>query len=182
MIKATTLEQIEGVPTGNWPNINFSAAATSLRAVAWQRIEKYIARRYSPRAVYWIVEGPGNWKPPLSPAAITAVEVVDPGANALVSASLSVSPLDGSYDLPACGPYKFSGTVGTDVTTVPDSVAEAVRRLADYLAAKPGTPGATSTRIAAGSIDLRTDRSESWMAQAMQNSGAADLLRGYRRV
>jgi hypothetical protein len=65
---------------------------------------------------------------------------------------------------------------------VPAIVWEAVKRLAAYLSAKAGTPGARSESISAGSIDISRTRSESWMARAMANSGAADLLRNYRRV
>ena len=50
------------------------------------------------------------------------------------------------------GPYRFIGTVGNG--DVPAAVIEAFRRLAEYMAAKPGKPGATSEPITAGSISL----------------------------
>ena len=34
--------------------------------MVWQRIESYVAYRWTPRAVTWIVEGCGEWYPPLA--------------------------------------------------------------------------------------------------------------------
>ena len=146
----------------------------------WQRVEAYTAWRFAPRVVTWIVEGPGHWKPNLAPAVVSAVEIWDTMANAMVTSTLNASPY-GGYDLPACGPYRLTATVG-DITdrTVPLDFAEAVRRLTTYLAAKPGTAGVRSESIDAGSISISRTRSESWMASALQNSGAADLLRSYK--
>ena len=43
-----------------------STAAAALDAdMIWQRIEAYIAHRWTERDVTWIVEGPGEWHPPL---------------------------------------------------------------------------------------------------------------------
>ncbi|WP_319798778.1 hypothetical protein [Nitrobacter sp.] len=180
MTMAVTIEQTESAPE-SYPS---TSPAVTLNDIAWQRVEPYIAWRFSPRTVTWLVEGPGNWKPPLAPAAIIGVEIWSVTENAMVSMTLSASPY-GGYELPACGPYRFTATVG-DIAglgvTIPSVVWEAVKRLAAYLSAKPGTPGATSESISAGSIAIATRRSESWMAQALQNSGAADLLRAYRRV
>ncbi|WP_439925539.1 hypothetical protein [Nitrobacter sp. JJSN] len=177
---AITIQQDEAAPV-SYPT---TSPAITLNDVVWQRIESYIAWRFSPRTVTWLVEGPGNWKPPLAPAAITGVNVWSVTENAMVSMTLNASPY-GGYELPACGPYQFIGTVG-DISgigvTVPAAVWEAVKRLAAYLAVKPGTPGATRDRLRAGSIELYVDRSASWMAMALQNSGAADLLRKYRNV
>lgn len=33
-----------------------------------------------------------------------------------------------------------------------------------------------------GAINIEYERAQSWLARAMQNSGAADLLRAYRSV
>ena len=177
---ATTL-QVNETYTLSFPTTpsGLSAAALALGvAPVWQRIFSYIAWRWTSRAVNWVVEGPGEWHPTLAPATISTVEVWS-SADVWETATLDASPL-GGYVLPCTGPYRFTGTVGGG--TVPEVVNTAFVRLAEYMAAKPGKAGATSERIQAGSIDLRVDRSASWMASALQNSGAADLLRPYRRV
>jgi hypothetical protein len=125
------------------------------------------------------VEGCGEWSPPLSPTTISTVEVWS-SANEWESVEIPASPSGGFY-LPSSGPYRFTGTAGDDAD-VPAVVSEAFRRLAEYLAARPGKAGATSESISAGSITLAHRRSASWQASAVQNSGAGDLLRPYRRA
>lgn len=154
------------------------SAAALAPAVIWQRIESYIVWRWTSRAVNWVVEGPGEWHPPLAPATISTVEVWS-AADAWETATLNASPL-GGYRLPCTGPYRFTGTVGAG--DCPEVVKLAFIRLAEFMAAKPGKAGATRERIRAGSIDLWVDRSPAWIAMAMQSSGAGDLLRPFRRV
>ena len=177
----TTIKQTEAAP-GSYPTIDttgWSAAAAALsQDMIWQRLEAYMAHRFSQRDVTWIVEGPGDWVPPLTPATVTAVECWTDG-DGWQAVTPEASPL-GGYALEGDGPYRITATVGGG--TVPAAVTEAFRRLAEYMAAKPGKPGATSESIGAGSISLRHRRSPSWMAQAIQNSGAGDLLRTYRRA
>ena len=156
-----------------------SAAAAALGpATIWQRIESYIVWRWTSRAVNWVVEGPGEWHPTLAPATISIVEVWS-AADVWETATLNASPL-GGYWLPCTGPYRFIGTVGAG--DCPEAVKLAFIRLAEYMANKPGKPGATSESITAGSISIAHSRSASWIASAMANSGAGDLLRSYRRV
>ncbi|WP_431014503.1 hypothetical protein [Bradyrhizobium pachyrhizi] len=178
---AVTIRQAESAPASYPPAPSgLSTAAAALDpAMVWQRVESYIAHRYSERDVEWVVEGPGEWVPPLAPAAITTVEIWSCGANTWEECEPNASPL-GGYWLPATGPYRFSGQVGAG--DVPASVDAAWSRLAEYLAAKPGTAGATLELTRAGSVESRKQRDASWMASAMQNSGAADLLRSFRRV
>lgn len=161
---ATTLKQTE--------------AATELDAI-WQRIESYIAHRFVSRPVVWIVEGPGEWTPPLTPATIETVEAWN-GA-AWETCTAPDSPL-GGYWLTARGPYRFTGTVGGG--QVPAPVAEAYARLDSYLSAiDQNTPGARSYSIAVPDVETVTiERDATWIARAMQQSGAADLLRPYRRA
>jgi hypothetical protein len=171
------IKQTEAAPS-SYPT---TSPAVDLNDVCWQRVEPYIAYRYTSRDVTWIVEGPGEWVPPLKPATISTVEIWN--GTGWDDCTPDTSPL-GGYVLTGCGPYRFTGTAGggSPAPTVPSAVWEAIKRLSAYLTAKTGTPGATSESISAGSISIATRRSESWMAQAMQNSGAADLLRSYRRV
>jgi hypothetical protein len=178
-LMATVIQQVEDVTTYPAAPAGLSTAAAALSPdMICQRIESYIAWRWTARGVTWFVEGPGEFAPTLAPATISTVDVWS-SADAWETATLSPSPL-GGYVLPCTGPYRFMGTVGGG--TVPAVVLEAWRRLAEYMAAKPGKPGAKMERIRAGSILLEHQRSESWMALALQNSGAADLLRPYRRT
>jgi len=177
---ATAIKQIESVaetyPAA--PSGLSTAAAALPAALIWQRIESYIAWRWTPRDVTWVVEGHGTWHAPLTPATISTVEAWS-SADEWESVTLAPSPL-GGYFLPATGPYRFTASVGAG--TVPAVVNEAFRRLAEYMAAKSGKPSARNEPVSAGSITITHSRDEAWMAHAMQNSGAADLLRNYRRV
>ncbi len=180
---ATVIRQIESLPA-EYPTapVGLSSAVAALVKVAWQRIEPYIAWRFSPRAVTWIVEGPGEWLPPLKPATISGVEIWS-GPDEWEAVTAMASPL-GGYCLPATGPYRFTATVGSEVSVAPPGIVqEAVKRLAEYLAAEPDKPGATSERTdIPGVINMEVSRLATWRARAMQNSGAADLLRPYRRA
>ena len=63
---ATTIKQTEAVPEA-YPDVpdDSSTAAAALDAdMMWQRIEAYIAHRWTERDVTWVVEGPGDWHPP----------------------------------------------------------------------------------------------------------------------
>jgi hypothetical protein len=183
----TTIKQIEAVaedlPEAIW-SVSLSAAAVALdRAAVWQRIESYIAHRWTPRDVTWIVEGRGEWTPPLTPATIDLIEVWS-GHDEWQPLTLSPSPL-GGYVLPGCGPYRFSGVVadGSPLPDPPAVVLEAFRRLAEYMAAKPGEAGAREHGVnIGGDLSETISRNEAWQARAMQNSGAGDLLRSYRRA
>ena len=181
---AITIKQVEGVPA-SYPSApaGLSTAAAALsNAMIWQRIESYIAWRWTSRTIQWVVEGPGEWVAPLAPATISTVESWSDRANVWETPTpvLDPSPL-GGYWLACTGPYRFTGTVGGG--TVPENVDEAYRRLAEYMAATPGTPGAASERSEVFGIGIKeVSRTPSWMARAMQNSGAADLLRQYRRA
>jgi hypothetical protein len=176
---AVTIKQTESEPA-DWPATpsGLSPAAAALDpAVVWTRIETYIRLRWSERAVVWIVEGPGQWEAPLSPATVSTIEI---WRNGVWSALVPPAAPIGGFLLNCEGPYRFTGTVGGD--EVPPSGKEAFRRLAEYMAAKPGKPGAVSESVSAGSVSLSSRRSASWLADAMVNSGAADLLRTYRRA
>jgi hypothetical protein len=177
---ATTIKQTEATPEAYPdPPEGLSTEAAALDpAIVWQRLEGYIAWRFSERAVTWIAEGPGEWVPPLHVTVIDTTERWTGTAWEVVT-DLQLSPL-GGYCLPACGPYRFTATVGGG-GDAPASVLEAYRRLAEYMAG-----------IDFHDIGLRTENlpdiasfefaPPSWRAQALVNSGAADLLRNYRRA
>lgn len=178
------MKQIEAVPD-SWPVIDSSGWSAEAQAVdshmLWQRIEAYIAFRFSARDVIWIVEGAGDWSPSLAPCAVDAEEVWN--GTAWESASLNASPY-GGYTLPDNRTYRFTATVGAG--PVPSDVTEAFRRLAEYLAATPAKstilPGGDTARVQTGELVLSYKRDAAWVAKAIDLSGAGDLLRKYRRV
>jgi hypothetical protein len=178
---AETLKQDEAVPA-SYPATpsGLSTAAAALSApMIWARIEAYISARWTTRAVVWTVAGPGDWEPLLTPATASTVEAWTGTAWAAVT--LNPSPL-GGYCLNDTT-YRITATVGGG--TVPEAAKEAFRRLAEYLAAADDAPvGATdySTSIGGGAISESFSRAATWVARAMINSGAADLLRQYRRA
>ncbi|WP_111431020.1 hypothetical protein [Rhodobacteraceae bacterium DSL-40] len=173
-----TLHEVEAEPA-DWPaSPALEPAEAALDpAFIWQRIEAWVSHRWTPREVVWIVEGPGEWVPRLTPAVIESVEVWSDGWQAV---ALDASPL-GGYALPGEGPYRFTATAGGG--TVPAAVNEAFRRLAEYFAGHDGRwSGATSEVEEIGEIKTSSERSVTWLARAMAYSGAADLLRPYRRL
>lgn len=179
---AATVKQDEAVP-GSYPatpsGLSTGAAAVPA-AVIWQRIEAYVSTRWTARQVIWIAEGPGDWALPLAPPiAVTAFE--EWTGSAWTAFSPDLSPY--GYALAGEGPYRFTATVGGG--TVPAAVNEAYRRLAEYFAGSigdPVLPGQTSFEETIGPLSERGSRPSSWLANAMINSGAADLLRPYRRA
>lgn len=142
-------------------------------AFIWQRIESYIRVRFTARAASWIVEGPGEWAPPLSPATVSATEIWNGAAWETVA--LSPSPL-GGYALPGCGPFRFIADVGGGPVTA--TANEAFRRLAEYFASVSQANGIRQETIEGiGSQEYDANAT----AKAMVASGAADLLRYCRR-
>ena len=175
---AVTIRQTESAPD-TYPDapegLSTEAAAID-PALIWQRIESYVAWRGTSRDVEWIVEGEGQWLPPLKPATIATTEGWSDDAWQAVE--LRPTAL-GGYCLPSCGPYRIAGTVGDDDADVPALITEAFRRLAEYLAAVSDNPGIRSESmpdIWQGEYDNRA------RARALQDSGAADLLRTFRRA
>lgn len=149
--------------------------------VAWQRVESWVAYRWSVRTAEFIVEGPGEWLPNVRPFAPSSIEQWI--ENAWVSTVVGPSPT-GGYCLDGVGPYRFIGELGTD-TPPPPVVKEAVWRLAKYLEAIEATPsderGLTRHKVDLGNaLSIEREHAANWMPRAMQLSGAADLLRPYR--
>lgn len=180
---AVTIKQTETTPEA-YPDApdGLSVEATAILDAVWRRIEAYIAFRTTERDVSWIVEGCGEWVPPLTPATIATVEIWQ--ADAWIAVTLRPSPL-GGYVLPGEGPYRFTGTAGDDDADVPADLAEACHRLVKYMAAKVDLKNAGARTVSEAVPDIATitvERSPAWMAQALINSGAADLLRNYRRA
>ena len=180
------LQEIEAAPE-TYPNVmpyahtNFDppldqdAAVPS--AMIWQRIEAHVAHRWTPREVVWIVRGPGEWTPRLTPATVTAQEVWD--GSAWIAASLSASPL-GGYELAGEGPYRLTATVGGG--DVPEAVQEAFRRLHEYARGIAESWRNETAIYRSDGGQTGSQAVASWAGKAIQLSGAADLLRPYRRA
>lgn len=172
------LSEIEEQPD-SYPEVTgLSAAAQAFEVVAWERIEAYTRCRFTPRRVLWIVEGPGAWIPPLEPAEMDETEEWS-RAGQWDEAEAIGAPL--GVFLRSTGPWRFTATVGNGDPVVPAAVLEAVRRLAEYMAAE-AKPGVTSESASVGAITYAIRRDAAWQAKALQNSGAADLLRPWKRL
>lgn len=143
----------------------------------WARIEAYVAHRWTAREVIWTVRGPGAWAPDLEPATITTIE-------RFVSAAWEAVSLDAEWNggvyLEGDFIYRVICTAGGG--NVPAPVEEAFRRLAEYWGEAPDRHGAGRYEMQIGELQESFDRTPKWIAQAMQLSGAADLLRPYRRA
>ncbi|CAM5476612.1 hypothetical protein FALB51S_03350 [Frigidibacter albus] len=146
-------------------------------ATAWQRIEAYTAYRFSPRTVTWLLKSSGGeWVLPLRPASSVTAKIWTGDGYATVT--LASAP--GGWKVP-CGRYEISATVGAG--PVPAAVATAVKRLADYLAQESPLPaGLRSYSANVGQLSETVSGDPAMRARALQNSGAADLLRPYRRA
>lgn len=180
---ATLVSQDEGQPA-SWPAVSafprpapigdpdHPEASVNL-ALAWQRVEAWIAHRWTPRTVVWTVEGPGHWAPRLSPFTLSTSEIWD--GEAWVATTLAPAPAGFLLDAET---YRIGGTVGADAGAVPEAVAEAVRRLMEFnLEIAESYKGETAI--------YRGDDWQApagWAAKAIHLCGAADLLRPWRRL
>lgn len=180
------LDQSEGTPASYPIVTGLSTAAAALdQDMIWQRIESYIAHRWRVREVVWTLEGEegADWRLPLSPLISQTSEKWESGA--WISVTLANGPL--GLCLPSDGTFRVTAQVG-DAGTVPAAVSEAFRRLAEYSeeigerGLLKDAPGASSYSASLGEISESFDRSPTWAARALINSGAADLLRPYRRA
>lgn len=183
-MKAETITQFEEIPAAYpvAPDGLSEKAGALNAAIIWQRIEAYIAHRFTARQVTWLVEGKGHWGFPLAPATLENAEKWD--GEAWVAVTLAQGPY--GYCLDDAGPYRIVGDVGGG--EVPEALQEAYKRLAEYLASGQadnillGRPGVSSHTGKVGDLEESYDRNPAWLARAMQYSGAADLLRNYRRA
>ena len=168
---AVTIKIDEAQPA-IWPLIDGTA-----QSVAWARIEGWINTRWPSRSVTFFVQDAGTWEPPLTPFSANSYERWKAGFWEVFTPQISPfgAVLGGAEE------YRIAGTVGDD-THPPEIVVEAVRRLARYQAdTMPDSAGASNLKVDVSNVGIEVQRSPSWKAKALQNSGAADLLRRYRR-
>lgn len=177
MIRAAVLAVVEGVPAVYTdPGQDTDPA---ILATAWQRVEAWIGHRWGERSIAIVAEGPGLFESPVQPFVLGgAEEWVD---DAWSDTSLTAAPL--GYQLPP-GTFRLSGTAGT-TDAPPAAVLAAVGRLAAYLAwsekhVADGAPMETSTRLDVLTVDKKFGANDA--GKSLIRSGAADLLRPYRRL
>lgn len=176
------LKQIEEAPEA-YPVPLFSSLSTEAAALnfdmIWARIEAYTAHRFTEREVTWIIEGGMGdvWVPPLVPVVFQTAEFwLD---EAWEPISLLPAPI--GLCLQGAGTYRITAQVGGG--DLPAPVSEAFRRLAEYLADETDRAGVSSYSVSmGGAIDESYRRNPAWVSWAIQNSGAGDLLRPYRRA
>jgi hypothetical protein len=181
---ATVLSEVEATPASypavtHWPRPSQAGMddpdPTVSPALAWRRIEEWTAHRWSARTVAWIVEGPGDFTPRLVPFALSTFEAWG-DAVGWAAATPAPTPL-GGYRLD-CGTYRITGTAGANAGAVPEPVLEAHRRLHEYALGVARTWWSeTATYSGEG-----WQASAGWAAKAIYLSGAADLLRPWRRL
>jgi hypothetical protein len=179
----TTLRIIEDVAEADWPlrPSGLSTAAAAIQPeVIWRRLEASIAWRWGLRPATFIVEGGcGSWRPPLYPLVAKTVEAWN--GEAWEAVTLAADPL-GGLTLGSATHYRLAGALGID-DTPPEDVLEAYRRLAEYSTEKHGLDGSSSRTVElGGQLRESFERAPVWLARAMSYSGAADLLRPYRRT
>ncbi|MEQ9260938.1 MAG: hypothetical protein RIG84_17765 [Roseovarius sp.] len=144
-------------------------AAAIPAAVIWDRLESWTNYRWSETVTDFVVNPPCEvkWQPPYAPFVVDSVD----GETATI---------DGFGQVILRSKSVVRCTIGGATPT--ETVNAAYIRLAEYMAATDDAPGGVSRY----SIDVG-DISESWsrkadhMAKAIHNSGAADLLRRYRK-
>ena len=176
---AETIKQTEAIPasypsvTPRWVVEEVAEDNAPDPDQLWQRIESYIAHRWTARDVVWIVEGEGYWQPPLTPATVSAVEVWE--SYAWTETTPPASPY-GGYEFPGDGPYRITASVGGG--DVPAAVQEAYMRLHEYSRGIVDSFKNEQAYIGGETSTIVTG----WTAKALQLSGAADLLRPYRRA
>ncbi|WP_421906763.1 hypothetical protein [Mameliella sp.] len=176
------LDQTEGAPT-SWPIVSgLSMAAAELdQDMLWQRIESYIAHRWGVREVVWVLTGEEDdeWRLPLTPLISHEAEKWESGA--WVSTTIAAGPV--GLCLPSDGTFRVTAQIG-GAGAVPAAVYEAFRRLAEYSTETEDRGGVSdySVSLGGGAIQTSYSRNPAFMARALINSGAADLLRPYRRA
>lgn len=147
--------------------------------VVWERLDSWINARWGVRDCAFIVEGPGDWRAPLYPFTVATIEIWEAGE--WVSAVIPPSPL-GGYRLESVGPFRFTGLLGA-ADAPPAIVLEAARRLGAYLkaVASRSFENAILTQESSDEVDSYSYGAPVNAARALQYSGAADLLRRFRR-
>ncbi len=159
----------EGEPTGRPDPGMFDGVEAG---AVWERIESYITHRWGVREVVWVAEGRGVFVPRLKPATITTTEVWRDGG----WQEVTLTPTPRGLELDGLT-YRIVADVGSGAA-LPWAVVEAWQRLGAFMSQAKSDPLVGHSGATDG--DFSFQRPAAWAARAMQLSGAADMLRGYR--
>jgi hypothetical protein len=145
-------------------------AAAIEPAVIWDRLEAFTNFRWSTTVMDFVVNPDHQvmWHPPYLPFVVDLVngEPADPDEFGAVELA---------------GRSTVRATIGGG--DVSEAVKAAYRRLAEYFAVRDEMPaGAQRYAVSIGDISETISKRGDHMARAMQNSGAADLLKKYRKA
>lgn len=141
-------------------------------AQVWQRIESYIAYRWTPREVIWTLLGNAGDQFHARLAPMVSFEVHF-WRDQWEAVTLESGPL--GLILPYDGTYRITAQVGGG--DVPEAVEEAYKRLHEYTRGINDSFKNETAFIGGDDGIVR-----GWTGRALQLSGAADLLRPYRRA
>lgn len=174
-----TIDIQEGEP-GACPSIGADIDPAQA-AIAWRRVEGWIGWRWGVRPVAFVLEGAGEWAPPLVPLAEPVAATWCAGAWAAITPP--AGPL-GGFLFDTVGPHRVEALLGS-AEPPPEMVREAVRRLAHYnteLAGQAAELASTRRTSIAGALDIESTADPRLLARALTYSGAADLLRPWRKL
>jgi hypothetical protein len=160
-------------PTG------LSAAAQALAPeVVWDRIYSWIAWRWGTTLAEWkCCGGEGDeFILPLTPATVTNAAYWNPAEQDWIGVTFALSPR--GIELPSSTTWRISAICGGE-EDAPEAVQEAYRRLAEYMVSGQEGPAFASS-ITSGELSIRMRPDH--VGRALQYSGAADLLRPYRKL
>ncbi|MEM6438548.1 MAG: hypothetical protein AAF763_02460 [Pseudomonadota bacterium] len=177
------LEMDEGEPNA-WPEIVDRMGALLGRdpndpavemAAVWRRIEAWVSWRGPARSAAFTLEGPGEWRPPLHPFALLQAFRWDATSRIWMETTLPAAPL--GYELDD-GRWLVTGTAGNDDAPVPAEIYEAAQRLEEYMR---GIANKNKDSFAYTEL-YQSRRAARYAARALELSGAADLLRPWRKL
>jgi len=138
--------------------------------VIWDRLEAFCNFRWSETVMEFVVNPPCEiqWQPPYEPFTVD-----------LVNGEAATPDDFGAVTLREKS--KVRATIGG--ATPSATVLKAYERLADYMAATDDAPGGTSRySVTIGDLSESWSRHPDYMARAIHNSGAADLLRKFKKA
>lgn len=157
---------------------SLSPAAAALDPLAiWSRLELWCGYRWQARSFSAVICGPGEWSAPVAPVTYADVEIWRDDHWEL--SELRPGPLGLEF---GSGTFRVTGTAGDDQSPGADAV-EAYRRYAEFLAETGKRPGYESWSLSVeGAFSLNWKRERNALAKGIYGSGAADMLRQYRRA
>ncbi|SLN10775.1 hypothetical protein PSJ8397_00042 [Pseudooctadecabacter jejudonensis] len=181
----TVIEQ-EEISTAVYPDapdgLSDAAAALS-KEIVWDRLEQFTNYKIGQRSIQFRVcsnRGQPWWIPAERPFEITGILIADTTLDDYVATPVRPRA-DGAVNLEGKAAL-VTATVG--LATAPPLFLEAYKRLAEYFAASQiGPEGVTRYSLSVGpDITEGYSKQATHTAKAMVNSGAADLLRKYRKL